>query len=283
MSKIIDSYNGTSNSFLFHHTIDVIGSQKLKMKTEMHSVYEFLYVHTGILYFFIEGIIYEASDGDLVIVYPNEIHSLTIEKGCTYERRVFMFDYESLNVFLSNAQSPFLSMAKQPTKYLRVIKSPQVKKYGFDTVFDRLSGAIINRKVFPIYALNESTRLLLRLDNFLKDNNYIEQYTEKDEITSKAINYINKNILSGIDIDEIAQELFISKSTLYYHFISYVHIPLGKYIKIVQMCKAEELIRSGKPIKEVCHSLGYEYYATFFNVFKKIKGYSPSKIQKTNQ
>ena len=152
-----------------------------------------------------------------------------------YERKVFMFDYESLNAFLSKAQSPFLSMSQQISKDLRIIKSSQVKKYGFDTVFNRLSEVVADREEFPIHALNEATILLLRLDKFLKDGAHFEKYIEKDLITSKAINYINKNIFTGIDVDKIAQELFISKSTLYYHFMSHVHIPLGKYIKIVQM------------------------------------------------
>ena len=283
MSRVISSFNMESDTFSFHHTIDEVGSQKLKLKTEVHTVYEFLYVQTGILYFFIDGIIYEATYGDIIVVYPNEIHSLTVDKNCIYERKVFMFDYENLHAFLSKAQSPFLAISQETNKDLRVIKAYQVKKYGFDTVFNRLSAAMDRKEKFPIYALNESMRLLLKLDNLLKDGGIIEQYVEKDIITSQAINYISKNIFSEIDIDKLAKELFISKSTLYYHFVSHVHIPLGRYIQIAQMCKAEELIRRGKPIKEVCELLGYEYYATFYNVFKRIKGYPPSKIQKERQ
>ena len=69
--------------------------------THLHKYYEFLYFAQGDATYVIEGNEYTASDGDLFITCPGELHSIAFKSDRDYERHFIQISEE----FLSEKQS----------------------------------------------------------------------------------------------------------------------------------------------------------------------------------
>lgn len=94
--------------------------------------------------------------------------------------------------------------------------------------------------------------------------------------------FIDNNYADNIDLDNISNEAYFSK----FHFIRLFKSIYGKtphqYLSSVRIQKAQELLRKGKIVSEVCFLVGFESLSTFSGLFKKVVGVAPS-IYLTNQ
>ena len=88
--------------------------------------------------------------------------------------------------------------------------------------------------------------------------------------------FIDNNYANKIDLDNISDEACFSK----FHFIRLFKSIYGKtphqYLTFVRTEKAQQLLRTGRPVSEVCFLVGFESLTTFSGLFKRIIGVSPS-------
>jgi AraC-like DNA-binding protein len=83
-----------------------------------------------------------------------------------------------------------------------------------------------------------------------------------------------------IDLDNIADEAYFSK----YHFIRlfkniYGYTP-HQYLIRVRMENAQELLRTGKNVTEVCYEVGFDSPSSFTGLFRRVVKLSPSEFQR---
>jgi AraC-like DNA-binding protein len=87
--------------------------------------------------------------------------------------------------------------------------------------------------------------------------------------------FIDNNYADNIDLDNISDEAYFSK----FHFIRLFKNIYGKtphqYLTFVRIEKAMLLFRAGKPVTEVCYSVGFESLTSFSGLFKRIVGVTP--------
>jgi AraC-like DNA-binding protein len=88
--------------------------------------------------------------------------------------------------------------------------------------------------------------------------------------------FIDKFYTEKIDLDNISDEAFFSK----FHFIRLFKSIYGntphQYLTNVRIEKAQQLLRGGKSIKEVCFLVGFDSVTTFSGLFNKKVGKPPS-------
>lgn len=91
---------------------------------------------------------------------------------------------------------------------------------------------------------------------------------------------IDKNYSQEIDLDYLAQKVYLSK----YHFIRLFKKAYGtspkKYLSKKRIEVAKKLLKTDLSITRICHSVGYESIYSFSNLFKKETGISPSEFRK---
>ncbi len=91
--------------------------------------------------------------------------------------------------------------------------------------------------------------------------------------------YMDNHYADNIDLDNIADEAFFSK----FHFIRLFKKSYGKtphnYLTSVRIHQATQLLRTNKPINEVCFLVGFESVSSFTGLFKRITGLTPSAYQ----
>lgn len=100
---------------------------------------------------------------------------------------------------------------------------------------------------------------------------------------NNAIEYIEDNLDSTIEIDEIAKAAFTSR----YHFQRMFHaitgFTLAEYIRNRRLTLAgEELSSKDAKITEIAIKYGYESPDAFAKAFQRLQGVTPSKIKKGN-
>lgn len=95
--------------------------------------------------------------------------------------------------------------------------------------------------------------------------------------------YIDNNFADKIDLDNISDEAYFSK----FHFIRLFKKVYGKtphqYLTFVRIEKATLLLRTGKPVSQVCYAVGFESLSSFGSLFKRIVGSTPSVFLEEQQ
>ena len=97
----------------------------------------------------------------------------------------------------------------------------------------------------------------------------------------KALVYIKQNLSMQLTIPQIAEKVFVSKSTLTKHFQKELGMTVGAYICNTIMSEAERLlITSNISIHDLCQKFGYNDQLYFSRRFKEKFGISPRNYRK---
>jgi AraC-like DNA-binding protein len=88
--------------------------------------------------------------------------------------------------------------------------------------------------------------------------------------------FVDDHFGESIGVTHIASEAFLST----YHFIRqfkriYRRTP-HQYLTVVRIERAKELLYSGRPVSDVCYSVGFESETSFTGLFKRLVGRTPS-------
>jgi AraC-like DNA-binding protein len=91
--------------------------------------------------------------------------------------------------------------------------------------------------------------------------------------------FIDRHYAEPIDLHQIADEAYFSK----FHFIRLFKQAYGKtphhYLTQVRLDHAKLLLADGKPVTQVCFSVGFDSFTSFTALFKKHAGMTPSFYQ----
>lgn len=97
----------------------------------------------------------------------------------------------------------------------------------------------------------------------------------------KAIIYIKQNLSMKLTISEIAENIFISKSTLTKHFRKELSMSVNEYISDMAISEAEKLLSSTTlSVFDISQKLGFSDQFYFSRKFKEYFGKSPREYRK---
>ena len=95
--------------------------------------------------------------------------------------------------------------------------------------------------------------------------------------------FIDNHYSQKIDLDNISDEAYFSKS----HFIRLFKKIYGKtphrYLTLVRIEKATQLLRTNQSVSEVCYAVGFESLSSFGDLFKHMVGLTPSAFLEEQQ
>ncbi len=114
-----------------------------------------------------------------------------------------------------------------------------------------------------------------RILNF-EENSFIQPTTANEKVL-QTIDFINKNIVKDLSIENIANHLFVHPSYLMHLFKKETGYTIGKYINEKRLFTSNQYIQSGKSMTEACYLSGFQNYGTFYYAYKKKYGNSPKK------
>ncbi|MBK1812270.1 AraC family transcriptional regulator [Clostridium sp. YIM B02505] len=100
---------------------------------------------------------------------------------------------------------------------------------------------------------------------------------------NNALDYIEDNLNSTIEIEDVAKVAYLSRSHFQRMFHALTGFTIGEYIRNRRLTlAAEELTSKDVRVTDVAIRYGYESIDAFTKAFQRLHGVTPSKIKKGN-
>ena len=276
-NKVLKKYNVIGDDFYYHHTLTDRSGRECYHAPEAHTQHEVLYLVKGEVSYIIEGETYDIKEGDMIFVAPNEIHTLKINGECDYERIVLLFDINILEGILSALGTTLDTFSFSGKNHFHVIKKRYVEEGGLDKLLLSITDGDEEEKYKKLDIMSGIISFVIAIDKTaarLKDN--FTRPSSSDKLVAAVTQYVDSHIGEPICLDELADSLFVSKSTLCHRFSSYMKMTPTRYVTLKKMYRAAELLRDGMPASAVARAVGYDNYTSFFYNYKKVMGTSPA-------
>lgn len=251
---------------------------------ESHDFWEFVYVIEGEIQASRDDTVHKLSAGEMIFHKPLEIHKLAVPDAD--EALVFIFTFN-----MDGNLAPFFKekMFRLNRNQINIIN--QILKY----VRSNYTGSVRREK-------NDYTYTTMYIEPKQDDNIYIETLisymkllflslasdgiigsAEEDSRATAfydAIKYMKANIDKKIAVNEIAENVKISSSSLKRLFDEYLGVPVHRYFLTLKIQKATELLQNGYTVSEIAEKLDFSSQSHFSKVFKDMTGNNPSTAKK---
>ncbi len=162
------------------------------------------------------------------------------------------------------------------------MKLPMSNPAGYDNN-SVLVQNIMNNKRRPFHAKVESRGIVFQLlSYFLKYAGL--KHKEQDTRIEKSIDYIRKHIDENITLDDLCDEVCLSKDYFIRLFKQETACTPLQYINRRKIEKAQLILATDNiPIKNIAMALSFEDCSYFNRMFKKFTGMSPQAYRKSIQ
>ena len=224
-----------------------------------------IYVNvSGDISFFCNDHIYPMTRGDILIARPGETHHCIYRSSASHEHYWILFDFE-LNhhiwdtFFLTPFENVLRPESSQKEKLLETCKILSQENLSEGERFYYF---------FHLMAIIRNSHSVARADHLIP----------KDFIA--VLNYINQHIYEKLTVSAIAEECFISTSTLERYFMKFTNSRPSEYIRYKKLIKGAELLRQGCSVSQTVEQLGYSDQSYFIELFKKHFGTTPLQYKK---
>ncbi len=230
-----------------------------------HADYEILTVFRGKISIAVEGKSYEAQEGSIFIFAPFVYHAVFSQTGGEYERI-------SLNFTTDTLPEAIRSSFFERTKCCPVFAQ---KKNDFAQTAKKIALAKEKDYYYPLLHAE-----LVRLAYGILDAAEPQSNTSEDDLCNRIVSYVNDNLEKPITLSQLANDLFLSQSTLCHCFKNRMKISIKQYVIQKKLSYASALLQKGVPAGEVAKNIGYQNYANFYSIYKQATGRSPTEAAK---
>ena len=245
---------------------------------EMHShnCHELYFLLSGKRRYFVGHNIYDVSPGNIVIIPKSELHKTSVLEDEGYDRFVLYFGDDVLE------------------ELTRIIGETEADKFlssGCLTLPQGIAEKIENNLEELLRENNNSDKISerLKLNLFLNTVFYLVRYgkrkaTARNETVDKigeVARFISENYSSDITLSDCAKKAFMEESYFSKKFHSITGFGFKEYLIGIRINRAENmLLETDKPISIIADECGFGSSNYFGDIFKKVKGLSPSEYRK---
>lgn len=230
-----------------------------------HDYYELYYLEAGSREYFVEDTIFSVAAGDFVLIAPGKLH----RTGGEYGMRTLVCFKAS---FLLRTFSPG-AVEKLTACFDRLKITPSAERR------EMLAGqlALLGQE-------QDDSAFAVRLGYLLLELGSCAQTELAGDPVSAMVSYINANFASITNIQQIADQFYISKFHLCRVFKAAMKLTVIDYLNQVRVRNAcRYLVASDKDVGEIALLCGFHDAAYFGNVFKRLTGITPGTYRRQNK
>jgi AraC-like DNA-binding protein len=271
-------YGGTP-LFTINHTKR---SARFNMSSNhFHDYFEMYYLFEGERNYFIKDKIYRVSKGDLVFINEYDLHKTTAtggppghERAVIYFRKEFFGEHQAL---LHSPASPFkngfpvVTLQAQEQQYVeslleKITTEFTLRRTNFEVCLQALALELF---IFVLRCCEKTT------------NRPIESEKVLHSRVSDIVRFINENYGSRLTLAALSSQFYISPYYLSRIFKSATGFSFVEYITTIRIREAQKLLReTDRKISHISETVGFEDFAHFGRIFKKITQSTPMQYRK---
>ncbi len=235
-----------------------------KVEPHSHEICELIFWEDGEADYLVEGKEYKLSKYSLIITRPGDRHRIRFRKKGNYKRYDILVEEKKLFRNINHIISRDIDVINFSGNRIVIQLFQKMDFYCEHFEGDELEKILINLINEVFYNVHISAEV-----DTCKEN----------PILKKALEYIQENLTTHIDIEALCHELYISKSYLHKLFVKYLRISPKKYIVSKRLIMAQRAIRAGEKPTIIYSDCGFSDYSSFWRDYKKYFGIAPSEEQ----
>ena len=260
------------NFRLFH----LHSCQAPKVDYHYHEFCKIVFLLSGSGSYVVDGQRYLLQSGDVILISSRCVHRPELDTGTPYERIILYISPE----YLLRQSAPDCELldcfSGQQGHVLRLKESQRQRLFALASVLEReLSGSRYGRSVLSSAAL---LRLLVEIGQNQQrtDVQYPSPPVPKSDRVLQLQRYIEGHLSEDLDIDTLAEQLYISKYHLMRQFRRETGTSIHAYLSQQRLLHARKLIDGGMRATEACYRSGFRSYSSFTRAYAKHLGTTPT-------
>src|SRR5690625_1200207 len=248
-------------------------------KPHSHSSYELYYLRKGERVYFINGELYTAKSGDIIVINPHDVHRTTSSSIPEFERVLINFTNNFVFQGLVSEDLPIL-----PFKHgSRLIRFPVKEQANTEQlIFEMIKECELKQPGYTYYIKSLMTKLLIQI--------YRQSFQAPPKLDapiheriSKIGTYLTQHYQEDLTLEKVSVHFYISLSYLSRTFKKITGFHFSEYVQAIRMREARhQLIESNKKVLTNAEEVCYHSIAHFNKTFKKLTGASPTQFRKQN-
>ena len=246
-----------------------------------HEFAKILLLVSGSGSYVVDGQRYAIRSGDAVLIGSGCVHRPEFEVGVPYERIILYISPE----FLQRQSVQDCDLAEcfsgAHGHVLRADESQQKRIFQLAADLEQeLSGNAFGREILSNSLL---LRLLVQIIRSLRKNREQTGLMEpKNDRILELIRYMDAHITEDINIDTLAEHIYLSKYHMMRLFRLETGITVHDYLTQRRLLLARDHIRSGLSATEACYRSGWRSYSSFTRAYAKQFGTTPTGRKDTS-
>lgn len=243
-----------------------------------HDFYEIYFLISGDVTYTIESKQYRVMPGDILLISPRELHQICIRPEMSaYERYVLWIDPKLLIQYSSELTDLTRNLDPACPSHSNLLRTKPEQASFLQRLLDQLwqesassqYGADLLRKSLMIQLLVLINRLAA------SDGGQPEAVTHSSRAVSDVVDYVNLHYSEPLSLEQLAEQVYVSKYHLSHEFNRLVGTSVYRYIQKKRLLIARQLLAQGKRPNEVYSACGFGDYAGFYRAFRNEYGISP--------
>lgn len=223
----------------------------------------------------IEGRSYALEPGDMILVPQGCVHRPEALPGAAYDRMLLYLSPEYLR-----------SISTEETA-LETCFLQAAEEFHFVIRTGRRNGTLLE----PLFALERTlakpgfgqtmleqalvAQVLISLTRGMQEQ-ALPFASAADEKIAAILQYLACHLTEPVSIDDLAAKFYISKYHMMRRFRQETGYTIHHYLMEKRLMLAQQLLRTGAPLAQVCFDVGYQDYSTFSRAYKNHFGRAPS-------
>ena len=260
------------NFRLFHlHT-----PQSPRVDYHYHEFCKIVFLLSGRGSYVVDSQRYLLQPGDVVLVGSRSVHRPELEGDIPYERIILYISPD----YLLRQSAPDCDLLEcfsgRQGYVLRLKEEPRRQLFAAVAALEReISSQRYGRSILSSAAL---LRLLVEIGQNLQlqDAHYPSPAVSKSDRVLQLQRYIDAHLSEDLDIDTLAEQLYISKYHLMRQFRRETGTSIHAYLSQQRLLHARKLIEGGMRATEACYRSGFRSYSSFTRAYAKHLGTTPT-------
>ncbi|MBQ8268350.1 MAG: helix-turn-helix domain-containing protein [Clostridia bacterium] len=230
-----------------------------------HNSYELLFILQGHGLVSMEDRRYTFAPYDLIITRPAIHHYMEISGNESYERYICQIAPEHPLARIAqriSARREVIHCAENPLIVESFERLGKYQRECDEAIFSDLLNALLCE---ILYSVQMADKALLSAPERLSP------------VMERALEYINQNLFTINEVEEIASALFLAKNYFSRIFKSTMKISPMRYVTSKRLLAAQQLLRAGERPTSAHLRCGFSTYPAFYKRYVDYFGYAPSE------